>query len=351
MRWVHARRPRPAARVVPAPPGAALLAALLLLAWLPPAPGAAQTAGEESQPVEEAEIERTLFLPQVFYVGDRVEMRVAFRTSPGAAPRLPEESPSIAWGTLHRVRLAEVAAGWELRVSFTPFQPGTQTLPPMQLGDVYLRGIDVPVPSILEEDRSELAPLRDQLLLPATRFLFAAALAVLVVVPAAWFVFFRWGRRRFEQLVRRYREALPYRRISRSLRQLSNEMDEMSDREFYIQLLSDFRAYLSRRMHTEAFSATTEELAGELERYIPTAEDRDAVLEVFKFGDRVKFASQRASTRARADHLEAVLRVLSHVERKREPQRTRSGGTPPPGASKVRRHRRRGTKRGEHVGV
>ena len=309
------------ARALPA----VLVAPVLVLAlFLSPAP----PTGAQSEDTQEAEIERTTFLPQVFYVGDRVEMRVAFRISPGAAPRLPAESPSIAWGTLHRVRLAEVSGGWELRVSFTPYQPGTQTLPAMELGDVYLRGIDVPVPSILDEDRSKLTPLRDQLLLPATRMLLAAAAAVLVLVPALWFAFFRWGRRRLRDLLRRYRDALPYRRINRSLRQLGNEMDDMSDRDFYIQLLSDFRSYLSRRMHSEAFSATTEELAGELEHYIPTEEDRGAVLEVFKFGDRVKFASQRASTRARSDHLEAVMRVLRHVERKRDPRnRTREETT------------------------
>ena len=305
------------ARALPAMLVVPVLALALFLSPAPP-------TGAQTQDAPEAEIERTTFLPQVFYVGDRVEMRVAFRTSPGAAPRLPEESPSIPWGTLHRVGLAEVSTGWELRVSFTPYQPGTQTLPPIALGDVYLRGIDVPVPSILDENRAELTPLRDQLLLPATRTLLAVAVAVLVLVPAMWFLFFKWGRRRFIDLVTRYREALPYRRINRALRQLGNEMDEMSDRDFYIQLLSDFRSYLSRRMHTEAFSATTEELAGELERYIPTEEDREAVLEVFKFGDRVKFASQRASTRARSDHLEAVMRVLRHVERKRDPRnRTR----------------------------
>ncbi|MFP4566014.1 MAG: hypothetical protein ACLFNX_05885 [Spirochaetaceae bacterium] len=322
------------ATAVPAPPALLPLVLFsLLLAVLSAPPAVAQ-----SEEAREAEIERTTFLPQVFYVGDRVEMRVAFRPAAGTAPRLPEETPSISWGTLHRMRLAAVSGGWELRVSFTPFRPGTQTLPPMQLGDVYLRGIDVPVPSILDENRSELAPLRDQLLLPATEALFVAAVAVLVLVPAAWFVFFRWGRRRFRDLITRYREALPYRRINRSLRQLANDMDGMNDRDFYIQLLFDFRSYLSRRMHTEAFSATTEELAVELDRYIPTEEDREAVLEVFKFGDRVKFASQRASTRARSDHLEAVMRVLRHVERKRD----RRGGT---------RDEKTPAARGDHGGI
>ena len=305
-------------------PYALLSTALSVVVLLATVPAAAQDGEGPRRDIVEAEIERTLFLPQVFYVGDRVEMRVAFRTSPVVSPRLPEDTPSISWGTLHRVRLAEVSSGWELRVSFTPFQPGTQTLPEMDLGDVQLRGIDVPVPSILEEDQTELEPLRDQLLLPATRLLIAGSVAVLVVVPGAWVLFFRWGRRRIANLIHRYRDALPYRRISRSLKQLSNEMDDMSDREFYIQLLADFRGYLSHRMHTEVRSATTKELAGELDQYIPTEEDREAVLEVFKFGDRVKFASQRASTRARADHLEAVLRVLRHVERKREPKRARA---------------------------
>lgn len=273
--------------------------------------------------LEEAEVESTNFLPQVFYVGDRVEMRVKFRVGTQAGVRLPEESPTMEWGTLHRVGLEETSSGWELRASFTPFRPGTQTLPAMVLGDVYLRGVDVPVSSILEDTRSELAPLRDQLMLPATRVLLAAVLGTLVAVPLLWFVSYRWGRRRILSLVQRYRAAVPYRRIRRSLRRLSTEMDGMSDREFYIRLLSDFRSYLTRRMHTDALSATTEELADELERYIPSVEDREAVLEVFHFGDRVKFASQRATARTRADHLEAVLRVLRHLERKREP---REGG-------------------------
>ncbi|MFO8063216.1 MAG: hypothetical protein R6V29_01115 [Spirochaetia bacterium] len=305
--------------------------------------------GGGADPRAEAKVENTNFLPQVFYVGDRVEMRVEFRLDSQATVRLPEETPTMEWGTLHRVGLEEISSGWELRVSFTPFRPGTQTLPSMVLGDAYLSGVDVPVASILEENRSELAPLRDQLMLPATRVMLAAALGLLVAVPLVWFVSFRWGRRRLSSLVRRYRDALPYRRTARSLRRLSNEMDGMSDREFYIQLLSDFRAYLSRRMHTDALSATTEELATELERYIPSAEDRAAVLEVFHFGDRVKFASQRATARTRAEHLEAVLRVLRHVERKREPRHSdsasASGKRPPRGG------KRRSRKRGARVGV
>ena len=88
------------ARALPAMLVVPVLALALFLSPAPP-------TGAQTQDAPEAEIERTTFLPQVFYVGDRVEMRVAFRTSPGAAPRLPEDSPSIPWGTLHRVGLAE----------------------------------------------------------------------------------------------------------------------------------------------------------------------------------------------------------------------------------------------------
>ncbi|MFP4205777.1 MAG: hypothetical protein ACLFRR_06775 [Spirochaetaceae bacterium] len=302
--------------------GTFFLAVFLMV--VPGSPVGAQEQEQEQETGEQriveptaAQVERTTFLPQVFYVGDRVEMRVAFRTAAGASPRLPEESPTIPWGSLHGVRLGETAAGWELRVTFTPYRTGTQTLPAMRLGDVSLRSIDVPVSSILDEQRDSLAPLRDQLMLPGTRALIAGAAGLLVLIPGGWFLFFRWGRRKVRAVVQRYREALPYRRISRSLRQLAGDMNEMSDREFYIRLLSDFRAYLSKRMHADALSATTEELAAELQRYIPEAEDRQAVLDVFHFGDRVKFASRRASAEARTQHLEAVLRVLRHLERKR----------------------------------
>ncbi len=185
-----------------------------------------------------------------------------------------------------------------------------------------VRGFDIYVETILEDER-ELAPLREQTVLPSTNFLIAAVLGGLVLVPMVWLLFVRVGRSRIRRLVERYRANQPARRLRKSLRQLAAEVESMPGREFYIRLLSDLRSYISRKLNVDCMSATTEELRGYLVQLIDRAEDREALLELFHQGDRVKFARGSSTVKKRRRHLETVSAVLESLEERHKRHRER----------------------------
>ena len=287
---------------------------LILFAVFGPAP---QLAAQESYTVRDA-----IFLPQVFYVGDRVELRLRLRLEAGLEVRRELAPPEVPWGRIHSISAAQQGQDAEVRVEFTAFRQGTLALPPLELGDVTVRGFDIYVETILEDER-ELAPLREQTVLPSTNFLIAAVLGGLVLVPMVWLLFVRVGRSRIRRLVERYRANQPARRLRKSLRQLAAEVESMPGREFYIRLLSDLRSYISRKLNVDCMSATTEELRGYLVQLIDRAEDREALLELFHQGDRVKFARGSSTVKKRRRHLETVSAVLESLEERHKRHRER----------------------------
>ena len=270
------------------------------------------------------QISSTTFLPQQFYVGDRVEMRVSLRVSAGAELTVPEALPQVDWGDLHHVRLLPRGAEWEVRIVFTSFQPGTRTIAPLDLGAVTVSGLSVHIPSILEiEGRSEPAPPQDQMVLPGTRLWIALFALLLVLLPFFWIISVSRGRRYVHEFVRRYRERQPYRRLSRALKHLSASMAQTDGRAFYIALLEHIRRYLSTRLRTDCMSLTTSELDSHLDRLVPSAEDRRLLLELFRYGDLVKFASLAAPAEQRSSHIAQLRAVVEKLEQRRTPRQPR----------------------------
>jgi hypothetical protein len=143
-------------------------------------------------------------------------------------------------------------------------------------------------------------------------------------------------------MVERYRANQPARRLRKSIRQLRAEVEETKGRDFYIRLLSDLRSYMSRKLGVDCMSATTEELRGYLVQLIDQADDREALLDLFHYGDRVKFARGSSTVKMRRRHLDTVSDVLEEVEERHTRHRERQ----------VRERRRREHRRKErHVGV
>ncbi|MFP4483471.1 MAG: hypothetical protein ACLFO1_01310 [Spirochaetaceae bacterium] len=260
------------------------------------------------------------FLPQVFYVGDVVELRLRLRLDPGVTLPATAPVPSVLWGRIHSITAAQEGQDAEVRVEFTAFRQGTLALPPIRIGDITIQGFDIFVESILGES-PELSPLRDQAVLPSTNLLIAGVLTALVMVPLLWLVFVRFGRNRIRQIVAQYRANQPSRRLRKALRQLSAEMESMRGRDFYITLQEDLRRYISQKLSTDCMSATTAELRGFLDRIIEERADRDVLIDLFKHGDLVKFARGRSTVKKRRQHLEAVRRVVENVEHRQRRRR------------------------------
>jgi hypothetical protein len=264
-------------------------------------------------------IRNAVFLPQVFYVGDRVELRLRMRLEPGITLQRSGTPPRVEWGTVHGISAVQQGQEAEVRVEFTAFRQGTLALPPIDLGEITVQGFDVYVETILGEN-PELSPLRDQAVLPSTDLLIAGAIAALVVIPLLWLFFVRFGKNRVHRLVERYRANQPARRLNRSLRQLDAEVQALKGREFYIALLEDLRSYVSQKLGVDCMSATTHELRGYLDQLIEDTQDREDVVALFHYGDLVKFAQRRSPVKKRRQHIEDLQQVIAKIEQSQKKQ-------------------------------
>ncbi len=258
-------------------------------------------------------VTESVVLPSEYYVGDRAELRVRISTSSSAELSVPAVLPEAAWAVFHDMGLFPIdAQQTEIRISFTAFRPGTQTLPTVDLGGVSLSGLTVRVASVLEEGQTEPAPLEPPMLLPTTRLRMAVFVALLIIGPLLVWMLLRVGRVQVSSLLVRYRQAQPYRRLKKSLTRLESSIEELDARSFYIVLLEDIRRYFTRRLGRDLMSATSVEII----HYISGIDARgsDLIAEVFRTGDLVKFAGRPATPEQRRGHLAGVLQVISELE-------------------------------------
>lgn len=288
---------------------AVFLLVVLALLFLAAAPLSAQ----------DYSISRTVFLPSVYYVGDRVELRLSIRSSMLDQIQLPQELPQPSWGTIHDIRIVDRGDEKDIRIIFTSYYPGTRTLPPINLGPILLNDISIFVSSILNSNEQQLVPSRDQLILPGTQLTIILWSLLVLSIPLLWLIIFRWGRQYFVRLIAKYKEGLPYRRLQRSLKDLTENAGAIDGRNFYIALLDLVREYLSGRLNIDARSATTRELESALKKEVDNPADQNFIVRLFHHGDLVKFASQPSTLKSRMDHLTQLQEVLQHIESSRVP--------------------------------
>ncbi|MFP4151216.1 MAG: hypothetical protein ACLFR8_04300 [Alkalispirochaeta sp.] len=261
-------------------------------------------------------VSQVVFLPQTYYVGDRVEARVVVRGVAASDVSVPEDLPDYGWVVIDSVALVERPDGVEVRILFQPFFVGTRELPPLDLEGYLLTGVSAFVTSVApEEGELQPASVRDQLVLPGTQIQIAAALTVAVGAPLLIFLAGGWGRRFRDHLVRRYRERRPYRVFLRSVRALVGEMHGLDGKSFYIRLLDLFRVYLDARFAAGVRSATTGELDHVLSRAGFAPGLRRSIIDLFQFGDLVKFAHRRVTLNERNGHIEEMRRIVETLQR------------------------------------
>ncbi len=278
----------------------------ILLAVLPP-------------PVQGQSVVQVLFLPQTFYVGDMVEARVVVRSAENLTLTIPENLPVTEWVTIHAVTVVQRADGFEVRILFQPFFTGTRQLPPIGLGAMELTGVSAFVSTSTTRSDVELEPIQDQVLLPGTRVLVAVTVFILFGLPLIIVLTSRWTRQGLAAAMKWYRERRPYRRLARSLRLLQGEMHDLDGKTFYIRLLDEARAFLDSRYDASILSATTGEMPVLLEQSGIDPATKSGIVEMFQFGDLVKFAHHTVSLEDRVRHLEQLRKVAAETrERERK---------------------------------
>ncbi|SIQ64129.1 hypothetical protein SAMN05920897_11240 [Alkalispirochaeta americana] len=290
---------------------------LALLALLCAGSGALCAQTPSSPTSASQAIAEVVFLPQTFYVGDMVEARVVVRTSETLNLTVPDPLPSSEAVTIHSVAIVHRADGFEARIVFQPFFTGTRQLPPLGLGALELSGISVLVSSLLQDGAGELAPIRDPLVLPGTHLLIALGLSAVILIPLLILVTGKGLRRWLRLLVQRYRENRPYRRISRNLRTLQADLTQIDGKEYYIRLLDEARVFFASHFSAPLRAATTGEMNGRLEQAGVPPEVREPLMEMFRFGDLVKFADHPVTMEDRQGDLERLRDLASRVYRER----------------------------------
>lgn len=258
-----------------------------------------------------------IFLPRVYYVGDRVELRLLLRYSPGEEPARPTEIPTVDWGDIHEITASFENGVGEIRLSFTPFTPGTQSIPQIPLGSITLGRTEVFVQSILTQEDAELAPPRGPVVLPGTRLSLVLFLGLLLGGPLLWLLVLRRSVDWIRRLLGRYREGRPYRRLTRDLRNLTQSSSDIDGRRFYILLGEDFRRYLTRKTGTDCLAATTGEVSERLTDLVDDPIRRRQLVELLHYGDLVKFADRPSSENTRREHVEIMRDAVKTIEARR----------------------------------
>lgn len=263
-------------------------------------------------------VSQVVFLPQTYYIGDRVEARVVLRNVSADDITIPEQLPTTPAVTIDSVTTVQRADGVEVRFMFQPFFTGTRELPPINLDGVTVSGVSAFVTSVAEPgEELELVSVRDQLILPGTQLQLALAVTALVGIPTVVIVAGGWGRRRLNAVRRWYRENRPYRTFVKSQKSLAAEMHSLDGKTFYIRLLDAFRSYLDGRLGGRVRSATTGEMDHVLTRAHVHDDVRARVVELFRFGDLVKFARQRVTLEQRTIHLTEVRAVVDALQQRK----------------------------------
>lgn len=292
---------------------------LLLLGLLLTSVSGALFAQEES--VAEATVTRSVVLPSRFFVGDLVEIRATIRVASGIRVESPESLPAPSWGELLQVQVQGEGMERIVRISVRPFQPGTLTIPRLELGEVSLSGLSIYVDSVVEGTEVAFQEPRSQAFLPGTQLFVTLAAVAVLLLPTVTVLVWRGGRRRIADMIGSYRENRPYRRARRRLKSLRQEIPSLDGRSFYIEATNLLREYMAQRVDGSLLAATTGELPDRFREVKLPLELTEELLSLYRYADMVKFARQKSSLDRRNEDLERVAQAVDDLHHWKEASR------------------------------
>ncbi|MDR1626008.1 MAG: hypothetical protein LBT33_05655 [Spirochaetia bacterium] len=259
-------------------------------------------------------VEGIQFIPPAYYVGDRVELRAVVRASSGAQVLAPKQFPRVEWGEFHEASIVPRDGFIEIHIFFTAYQTGDKTVPNLVCGDVVLQGLNVSVRSLTEGAPQEPAPPHGNLLLPSTRLIIALAAGLLIVLPLAGLAGFVWLRPWLNKVIAYYRQRRPYRKLKKDLALLRGRAGEADSRQFYISFLDALKRYMNRHVRANCLAFTTRELEAVFRASFEDSRDGRGFLDIFRFGDEVKFGGRECSREKRLQDLGLASAILWRLE-------------------------------------
>ena len=255
-----------------------------------------------------------VFVPPVYYVGDLVELRLSLLLPEGKALLPPLSLPSAPWVLMRDVQVRHEPPFERVTIKFIPFAPGTKTLPPLVLGDITLDGVKVSTNSLLGKEPPELAPPRDQLLLPHTELFLLFCLVVLLIVPWAVWRLIKPAARWTAAVRKRSSRRREWRRWIKEIRSLRASALALGGPEFYTQLSQLARSYLGSRFDQD-FGTLTAAEAQEVLQPLPPAW-RSEWVRLLRRSDVVRFDAQNPGDAEKLGDLDALWREAGRLEGK-----------------------------------
>lgn len=267
-------------------------------------------------------VKQLLFLPPTYYVGDLVEIRVRITVADGLVPTEPVELPPPSWVHIRDVRVIPISGEYDIRISFSTYEPGPGVLPEIALGEVVLSDLRVDTASLIDEEGAKPEEVFDPELLPGSRLLLALTVGAMLLLPILAVVSTTWIRRLLARITSNRRERRPYKVLNRALAELQEAPSPVNNREFYIKLSDLFRDYLSRKLAVDYAPYTASELREVLhENFSHIASMTQIASNLARF-DRVKFGGGKVSRERREKDIAAVLAAASGLEEfLRDPER------------------------------
>ncbi|MDR3356223.1 MAG: hypothetical protein LBO04_03445 [Spirochaetaceae bacterium] len=210
--------------------------------------GAARTGFLSAQSVPDGPYQT----PPVLYVGDRGSLVYPldiFTKLPEVELVFPDGLPVTDEVVIHKVDLDR--RDRRVIIEFQAFRTGLVELPPIPLsGEVWLRGLQVNIASILDSEKGAmtLSPGAGLLSAPGTFWIITAFSMLSVIVLAVFLLLWLKGGALFAGISGAIRTRLLLHRVNARLRSLEKrlELGQITEKDALSVLSSELRAFLSR---------------------------------------------------------------------------------------------------------
>ena len=259
-------------------------------------------------------ISRIHFLPPEYYVGDEVEARIRLSVDAGVVPAAPAEMPAPGPVHIRDILVIPIADEYDVRISFSAYETGSRELPPIELGDIVLTGVQIGAVSILTGENTAIVESFGPELLPSTGLLLALAVGGMLIVPPLIVLAIIWLRRLIKHLIAEWDERRPYKELKVKLDTLADPSLAENSREFYIKLTAAFRDYLSERLSIDIAAHTASELTAELaEKMTGVSPVEKISAELTRF-DEAKFGGRGVRRPTRQNDIKKVRDAAAAIE-------------------------------------
>ena len=194
-------------------------------------------------------------IPQTIFVGDSGRLVVPLDSSfSGVRAFVREDNlPTVPNLVIRRIELERRGNTIRLLIDFTPYAPGSFSLPPL---DFLFQGNDVPelgelhvqVASILDPSMMALSEPALPLSVPGTSLLVYGSIIAILTLLLAITIVMVWGRRNVQSLVQQLRQRRLVRAMLKFLRRLGSEANGTQNEgyaQFIARLCQEFREFLT----------------------------------------------------------------------------------------------------------